>query len=158
MVTSNDQDRSLVLYMSHLWAMCSNSFILSIDSFFVTHSHFLKDLVFHNWSSFISWLLRTQSFLFFNCCTFKLIHLSITRTWSPITQDLSFIIIFLGLMFIFFLSITPCNGDTTIIVVIDYFPPCCFVVVKVFCFVLWGWRWNHKIDYAFNRRFHGIWY
>jgi hypothetical protein len=30
-----------------------------------------------------------------------------------------------------FFQFAPCNGNTTIIVIIDYFPPCCFVVIKV---------------------------
>jgi hypothetical protein len=57
--------------------------------------------------------------------------------------------------FVFFCSIVACNGNATIVT--NHLSSHCFTVIGVLFCELWGWRWNHKVDYTFNSRFHGTW-
>lgn len=123
------------------------SFLFLFGQFFVVaHCYALEvcsSFLFHKFAQAFYELHNFHRLLYYSTyCTCE-------QDYSPL--KLSFLF-----WFVFFCLVVACNGNATGLT--NYFSSHCFIVIGVLFCKLWGWRWNHKVDYIFNNRFHGTWY
>lgn len=130
------------LFHKFIQALCSfasfKSFLFLFGQFFVAAHCYGSKVC----SSFL-WVPQLSSL------TLLLYLLQLCARLFPTQTLLSFLVCFL---------LFGCRLQWQHTKVIDCFSSHCFTITRVFFCELWGWRWNHKVDYTFNSRFHGTWY